>query len=145
MIKYLLRCINEHEFEAWFKSSDAYEKQAKQGVIECLLCGETQVSKALMAPAVFSGRQKQKLQENQDKVESSKKGDFVEAVAAIRSHVEENCDYVGDQFASEARKISYGESEERGIYGEATAQETTELKNEGIKFFRLPVLPRRSN
>ena len=145
MIKYLLRCKNEHEFEAWFKDSEAFESQAKEAVIECLVCGDTNVSKALMAPAVCSNRSKRKVERSSEDPKLSGRGAFLEAVAALREHVEESCDYVGDQFAREARKISKGKAEERGIYGEATEKETMELKDEGIKVLRLPNLPRRNN
>ena len=145
MIKYSLRCINEHEFEAWFKSISAYEEQAKQGIIECLICGENDVSKALMAPAVQSGRRAVEQEPKSGKSEAQKGQSFLEAISAIRDHVEDTCDYVGENFAMEARKISKGESEERGIYGEATEKETTELNDEGIQFFRLPTVPRRTN
>ena len=69
---------------------------------------------------------------------------ILDAVDGLRTEVEENCDYVGDEFAEEARRIEYGEAEERGIYGEATDDEAEELDEEGIKFFRLP-FPRRRN
>ncbi|MEM7458486.1 MAG: DUF1178 family protein [Pseudomonadota bacterium] len=124
MIKYALICSDcDAEFEAWFASSDAYDRQAKNGLVECLACHGTNVSKAIMAPAV-SGTKKSDPPDPQ-KV-------FGKLAAQARQHVSDNFDYVGDGFATEARAMHYGETAHKPIWGETTADERAELKDEGV-------------
>jgi hypothetical protein len=130
MIKYALICRDcEAEFEAWFGSSDAYDKQAERSLINCPHCDGVQVGKAIMAPAV-SGTKKSAAPDPQ-KV-------FGKLAAAARQHVSENFDYVGDGFATEARAMHYGETEHKPIWGETTSEEHAELKDEGIPAEPLP-------
>ncbi len=129
MILFTLRCSADHEFEAWFRDGAAYEAQAAAGEIACPECGDTTVVKAPMAPSVARTR-----------AEPSP-AEVRRALQTLRRHVETNCDYVGDKFAEEARKIHKGESERRGIYGEATPQESRELADEGIEVARIPWVP----
>ena len=124
MIKYALICDDcDGEFEAWFASSEAYEKQSKAGLVECVHCHGSRVKKAIMAPAV-SGTKKTAGPDPQ-KV-------FGKLAAAARQHVAENFDYVGDGFATEARAMHYGEVEHKPIWGETTAEEREALKEEGV-------------
>lgn len=124
MIKYALICSDcDAEFEAWFASSEAYDKQAKTSLVECLACQGTNVAKAIMAPAV-SGTKKSGPPDPQ-KV-------FGKLAAKARQHVSENFDYVGDGFATEARAMHYGETEHKPIWGETTADEREALKDEGV-------------
>lgn len=130
MIKYALICSDcEAEFEAWFGSSDAYDQKAERGLVECLQCGGSNVGKAIMAPAV-SGTKKSATPDPQ-KV-------FGKLAAKARQHVSENFDYVGDGFASEARAMHYGETEQKPIWGETTADERKSLKEEGVQAEPLP-------
>lgn len=130
MIKYALTCSDcEAEFEAWFASSDAYDKQAARGLVECIGCHGTQVRKAIMAPAV-SGTKKSAPPDPQ-KV-------FGKLAAKARQHVAENFDYVGDGFASEARAMHYGETDHKPIWGETTSDERAALKQEGVPAEPLP-------
>jgi hypothetical protein len=138
MIRYQLRCSEDHEFEAWFKDSASFDRQAKRGVVECPVCGGTDIVKAPMAPRIASSRA----------AEESRRAETVarkilEDMGKLRKHVEENCDYVGDKFAEEARRMHYGESEERGIYGEATPSEVESLKDEEIPVHKIPWGPRK--
>ena len=129
MIRYDLKCENGDEFEAWFGSIADYDKQAEAGLVECPQCGSKHVSKAPMAPAVVTGRAK----------EARKERAVAMAMAAkVREHIKENFDYVGDQFADEARKIHTGESDERPIWGEATPEQAEQLAEEGIAAAPLP-------
>ena len=149
MIVFDLKCSADHQFEAWFQSSSAYEEQLAMGVVECPVCGDIDVAKAPMAPNVTS---KGNSRPDASGVAARSGDPKLELLAAeaekaienLRSHVEENCDYVGDSFADEARKIHYGESEERGIYGETTATESKDLIDEGIDVLPLPT-PRRGD
>ena len=149
MIVYQLRCSNGHEFEAWFRNSETYEKQVKKGDVTCPDCGDVHVCKALMAPNIAPSRSRAPASKvDSDKVEKRAQEvaeKILEAVSQVRTHVEKNFDNVGDQFAEEAKRIFYGEAEERGIYGSATEKEAGELDEEGIEFYRLPSISRRNN
>jgi hypothetical protein len=149
MIVFDLKCKRGHIFEAWFKSSEAYEEQLGYGEIECPVCGENHVEKAVMAPNVAKKGNQSKggtvaFGEARDDVvdyarlpnELKKELDGV--LDKIRAHVEETCEYVGDEFAEEARKIHYGEAPERGIYGEASVEDSIELIEEGIDVVPVP-------
>lgn len=139
MIRYSLICERDHEFDGWFSSSDGYEEQAAAGEVACPQCGSTRVSKALMAPNVARGVAKRS--------GGAPANEMVERMSmvmlALKQHVEENCDYVGDTFAEEARRIHYGETEHRDIYGEATLDEARELIEEGVTVAPLPIRPTR--
>lgn len=129
MIRFTLRCAAEHEFEGWFRSGEAFEAQQKAGDVACPDCGDTRVEKALMAPNI--GR-------SHKNVPVLSPTQMRAALVELRRQVESKCDYVGERFAEEARKIHYGEIDPHGIYGEATKDESRELADEGITFGRIP-------
>ena len=140
MISFNLRCAKDHVFEAWFKDGKTYDRQAKQGKVACPVCGDTKVSKAPMAPNIATGVAR----------DVSKGGKIDpalvrEALTQLRDEVEKNCDYVGADFAEEARKIHYKETEKRNIYGEASEDEAASLEEEGVVFSRIPWLPRTNS
>lgn len=142
MIKYDLRCENAHVFEAWFKNSATYDEQAGVGDIVCAVCGSTHIEKAPMAPAVpRKGTSSLSKREETAKAEANKTAIAMTALRQLRKNVEENFDYVGPRFAEEARKIHYGEVEQHGIYGEATPEESSELREEGVEVAEIPWLP----
>jgi len=148
MILYQLKCSGGHEFEAWFKDSGTYTAQAADGDIACPYCSDVHVSKAIMAPNISPSRSKAiaAVVETDAEVRAQEVAEkILEAVDTLRAEVEANFDNVGDQFASEARRIHYGEADERGIFGEATDREAIELDEEGVEVYRLPGRPRRSN
>jgi hypothetical protein len=128
MIKYALVCDEEHEFEAWFSNSDAYDEQVARGLVECPHCGTTSVRKALMAPAVKTSRKREASPEHQ----------LREAASKVRAHIRDNFDYVGDDFTKEARAMHDGEKPERLIYGEASPAESQALKDDGVPVSPLP-------
>ena len=134
MIKYTLICNQDHEFEAWFSSMSDYDAQVDRGLIECPFCQSKNVEKAIMAPNISTSRKKEAIAHQQ--AESLKMMNA--AAAKIRKEIEDNCDYVGNKFADEARAIHYGEKEERAIYGKASAQEAAELHDEGVQIAPLP-------
>ena len=141
MILYQIRCTEDHEFEAWFKDSKAYDRQAKRGQVECPVCGATGVEKAPLAP-----RQVASKSENKRRARLRKRTrELVKAVHELRQEVEEKFDYVGERFPDEARKIHYGEADERPIYGEASTEAAEELAAEDIKVFRIPWKPDKSH
>jgi hypothetical protein len=129
MILFTLRCTAGHEFEGWFRDGDGFEAQQKAGEIACPHCGDTQVEKALMAPHIGRSR---------GKGPPISPAQMRAALVELRRQVETKCDYVGERFAEEARKIHYGEVDPRGIYGEATTEESRELAEEGISVGRIP-------
>ena len=116
LITYRLICGEGHEFEGWFKDSAAYDQQAKAGNLGCPLCGNAKIEKAIMAPAVKGSVTKAKGAKEATPAEQEKVRQFV---TGFRKFVEENAEYVGRRFPEEARKIHYGESDERHIYGES--------------------------
>jgi hypothetical protein len=138
MIKYTLLCSDGHEFEGWFPSSAGYERQAEAGQVTCPVCGGGKVSKAVMAPNIATS-------EKRSGGTPPIPREVVEMLRAVRKHVTENADYVGPKFAEEARKIHFGETDPRGIYGEATAAEAKALLNEGVEVCPLPKLPDDAN
>jgi len=132
MIKYRLICDDAHEFEGWFRDSADFDVQSSDDLIECPVCGSNNVRKAIMAPAVSTSRSSREARLS----EINK--DIVKAVARARDYVEKNFEYVGPQFPEEVRKIHYGETEERPIYGEASGKEVKELSEEGIDVVPVP-------
>ncbi len=132
MIKYQLTCDSNHEFEGWFRNSADFDVQSDDGLIECPSCGSDEVRKAVMAPAV-----KRRSGSRDDRL-SAIKNEIIHAAARARDYVEKNFDYVGDKFPEEARKIHYGESKKRGIFGEATRTEVRDLVTEGVEVAPLP-------
>ena len=133
MIAYNLICAKEHEFEGWFASSSAFDEQAKSGKLVCPMCNSKKVSKAIMAPALSSAVGKQKSAPSP--AEMRKMRQFM---TGLRKYVEENAENVGEKFPEEARKIHYGEIEERPIYGRATVEEAADMVEEGIDVAPLP-------
>jgi hypothetical protein len=156
MIHYQVRCGQGHEFDGWFKDSAAFDRQAKRGLVECPVCGDVKAERALMAPAVAS--KKQVAAPPSPPVRTSVPAAPADAQVAaaggpmpdhvramfqrLRAEVEKNCDYVGPEFAAEARKIHRGESEKRGIYGETTPDQAEALADEGIEVAAIPWVPR---
>ena len=137
MIRYSLRCSQTHDFESWFQSASGFDALLGAGQISCPLCGDTRVEKTLMAPAVRpAGRsEKPSLSAPQTEVEA--------ALAEMRRKIEANSDYVGLNFAAEARRMHEGSSEPRAIYGEAKPEEARALIEDGIPVAPLPFMPAR--
>ena len=135
MIRFSLHCDKDHEFEGWFSSSKDYDDQAERGLVECPVCGSRQVGKALMAPAVAVSKEApaRPLAMDPEKREMMRK--LRELVQAVKQNSED----VGERFAEEARRIHYGESENRGIRGRVSADEREALRDEGIETFALPI------
>lgn len=141
MIRFSLTCEQSHDFEGWFRSNDDFDGQCKRGLVACPVCGSHKVEKALMAPAVASGRKREKIALAMNEQQRAAMAQLKELSDKIR----ENADYVGDKFAEEARKIHFGETDPRGIYGEATPDEAKSLAEDGVAFMPIPVLPDDQN
>ena len=135
MIKYELKCGDcGIQFEGWFVDSAGYESQAAANEIECPSCGQSNISKAIMAPNIARRRG------NEERGGSGQETRLAvrEALREMRREVEDNCENVGANFPEEARKIHYGEAEERGIYGEASKEEAADLIEEGVDVTPIP-------
>ena len=147
MIRYDLICDKGHEFDGWFRDSEAFEKQIRRQLISCTLCGSEDVTKQLMSPGIpaKSNRQPEASQTMLAGTVDSRTQRLMQMMREVRKNVEENAEYVGDRFAAEARKIHYAESEKRGIYGEAKPEDAKALIEEGIEVHPLPRLPEDSN
>jgi hypothetical protein len=169
MILYELKCAADHRFEGWFRNSDAYDVQSSAGEVACPICGDSAIEKAPMAPHVARSSRGSEAGESADAKATDPKSqdgavpavshadrpgdaaaagpqalanlDPMQILRAIRRHVEANCAHVGPAFAEEARKMHYGETERRGIYGEATQGEAEALIDEGIEIAHIPWVP----
>lgn len=140
MIVFDVTCANEHTFEGWFKDSETFDAQVAAGEVVCPHCGDNHVRKGLAAPRLGGLR---KARDASAPVAAmapagGKLDEYLKAVHALKQHIEENSENVGERFPEEARKIHYGETEARSIYGEATAEEAEELRDEGVEFHRIP-------
>jgi hypothetical protein len=160
MIRYALVCERKHNFEIWFNSSADYDKQRKRGLVTCPACDSKKVEKAIMAPAIGRGGRKRSEpieapvtatetpaapQPETVAMISPQEQEFRAKLKELRDHLTSNADNVGKKFPEEARKMHYGETEHRSIYGEASPEEAKELHDEGIEFHPLPILPDERN
>jgi hypothetical protein len=149
MIRYALRCDRKHAFESWFANSAAYDKQAARGLIACPVCNSVKVEKAIMAPRIRGAKKRKSTAGLPAPAEapasvamiSPQEQEFRTKLKELREHLTKNADNVGKKFPEEARKMHYGESEHRSIYGEASPEAAKELHEEGIEFMPIPVLP----
>ena len=175
MIRYALNCGNGHVFESWFQNSAAYDKQAKRSLVSCPICGSAKVEKAIMAPSLASSLAQSSAPHPAETAPlpphpnpapppplqpapvpsippktpvammSPVERELRQKLKELRDHITKNANYVGTKFPEEARKIHYGETERRSIYGEASPDEAKELHEEGIEFHPIPVLPDDQN
>jgi hypothetical protein len=159
MIRYSLACERGHEFESWFASSSAYDKQAKRSLVACPMCGSTKVEKAIMAPRLARGDEAIDVPPTPPApaptpapqgpapvaMISPQERELRAKLKELRDHLIKNSENVGRKFPEEARKMHYGEVEHRSIYGEASPDEAKELHEEGIEVHPLPILPDERN
>jgi hypothetical protein len=159
MIRYSLACERGHEFESWFASSSAYDKQAKRSLVACPMCGSTKVEKAIMAPRLARGDKAIDVPPTPPApaptpapqgpapvaMISPQERELRAKLKELRDHLIKNSENVGRKFPEEARKMHYGEVEHRSIYGEASPDEAKELHEEGIEVHPLPILPDERN
>jgi hypothetical protein len=147
MIKYTLKCNLDHSFESWFASSAAFQTLVDANMVACPVCGSSDVTKTLMAPQVTTARKKADARdgpETQPAPDLSTPANPQEvALAKIKNHVQNNSDYVGMNFAREARAIHDGDAPERAIYGEANLTEAKKLIEDGVPVAPLPFTPDR--
>ncbi len=142
MIVFDLKCGKNHVFEAWFPDNATFESQRKDRKIECPVCGGKKIEKAPMAPNIAVSDTARGAKSEKAVEETAAAAKFLSTCRALRDEVEKNSDYVGPQFAEEARRIHYGESDKRSIYGEASDSDARELHEEGVPIAAIPWLPR---
>jgi hypothetical protein len=162
MIRYALVCEKGHGFESWFADSAAYDKQVKRRLVACPHCGSAKVDKAIMAPRLAGAKKHaapieapapaapETAQVNtQEKAPvamiSPQERELRSKLKELRNHLTKNADHVGSKFPEEARKMHYGETAHRSIYGEASPEDARQLAEEGIEFHPLPILPDERN
>lgn len=150
MIRYALKCSDDHGFESWFASAEAFDGLYSAGMVCCPVCGSSDVEKALMAPQVRTSRRKAARPSHAPDTPqpgaqplAAPSSELEKALRKLREQVEKNSEYVGRDFAAEARKIHEGEAEERSIYGEAKPDEAKQLIEDGIPVAPLPFIPQR--
>ena len=137
MIVFNLNCSDcSFAFEGWFENSKDYNKQIKQGLVCCPACNSTQIKKGLMAPNVAK-KSNTKISKRNKSIASN--------VKKLKKIIEKDFEYVGDKFTEEAKKIKYGETKERAIYGEASIEQTKELMDEDIDVLPLPFSTKKTN
>lgn len=154
MIKYQLGCAAGHEFDAWFASMDAFDRQARRGLVSCPECASTSVEKRPMAPAIVSAT-KRSMTPAEATPEAAAPAplpangpaskELINAIREMKSKLLENSEHDGKRFAEEARRIHFGETEDRSIHGEATLEDAHRLHEDGVAFGILPQLPDDQN
>jgi len=139
MIRFSLKCSNDHSFESWFQSSEAHEKLAAADLLNCVECGDSQIVKSLMSPkiGISTGHAET------DTPLTAPTSDVEKTLAKLKNEIEKNSDYVGLNFATEARAMHDGEQPARSIYGEAKPEEAKALIEDGIRVAPLPFMPKR--
>jgi hypothetical protein len=137
LIRFSLKCSQDHSFESWFQSSEAYENLAAAGMLSCIDCGDSRIVKSLMAPKLSSIKTKSETSL------TAPKSDKEKTLAKLKAEIEKNSDYVGMNFVSEARAMHDGEQPTRSIYGEARPEEAKALIEDGIRVAPLPFMPKR--
>ena len=140
MIKYNLKCKNKHEFESWFSNSKEFEKLRSKKMIECIYCKSKEIEKSIMSPLVLNKEEKTKKEKSLEDFKKVKK-----ELVKIRKFVEKNFENVGKNFSREVRNVYYDNRKNKNIYGQATPEETDELKEEGIEVASIPWVDKNEN
>jgi len=134
MIKYNLKCHNDHEFESWFSSSEEFEKLKKRKLLECIFCLSRKIDKSIMAPRLSNSKSKNDEFDIIEKDAKSQKNKLIK----LRKYIEKNFDYVGKDFSKRVREIYYDKKNKKAIYGTTTSEERKELSEEGIDLLSIP-------
>ena len=134
MIKYNLKCHNDHEFESWFSDSKEYEKLNKKKLLECIYCSSKKINKSIMAPTILNTK------ENNKQIEMINRNfkDEKNKLLNLRKYIEKNFDYVGKNFSKKVREVYYDKKNKKAIYGTTTPKEREELAEEGIDLLKIP-------
>ena len=134
MIKYNLKCKNDHEFESWFSNSEEFEKLNKKNLLECIYCSSKNISKSIMSPLVSGTKTK----DEQINIISKEFKSEKDKLLKLRKYIEKNFDYVGKDFSKKVREVYYDKKNNKAIYGKTTPEEREELADEGIDLLSIP-------
>ena len=134
MIKYNLKCLNEHEFESWFSDSEEFDKLNKKGLLECVYCSSKKINKSIMSPMVSYLKNKDEQIEKINKDFKKEKNKLFK----LRKYIEKNFDYVGEDFSRKVREVYYDKKSNKAFYGTTTYKEREELAEEGIDLLSIP-------
>ena len=134
MIKYNLKCQNNHEFESWFSNSEEYEKLNKKNLLECIYCSSKKIDKSIMAPMISSSKGKEDKIKIFNKELKKEKNNLLQ----LRKFIEKNFEYVGKDFSKKVREVYYDQNAKKAFYGTATPEERDELADEGIDLLTIP-------
>ncbi len=133
MIKYNLKCQNDHEFESWFSNSREFEKLKKNFLLECIYCNSKEINKSIMAPMISSLKKNEKLDGINEDFKKEK-----DHLLKLRNYIEKNFEYVGKDFGKKVREVYYDGKNNKAIYGTTTSKERDELAEEGVDLFSIP-------
>ena len=134
MIKYNLKCQNNHEFESWFSDSEEFDKLDKKKLLECIFCSSKKIKKSIMAPMISYSKNKS----DRDEIINKEFKDEKNQLLKLRKYIEKNFDYVGKDFSKKVREVFYDKKSKKGIYGTTTPEEREELAEEGIDLLSIP-------
>ena len=134
MIKYNLKCDNNHEFESWFSDSNEFNKLKKKKLLECIYCSSNKIQKSIMSPMVSGIKLSEDKMSFLDQKLLNEKNELVK----LRKHIEKNFEFVGDKFSQKVRDVYYDKETKKSIYGTTTPEEKKELEEEGIDLLSIP-------
>ena len=134
MIKYNLKCANNHEFESWFADSKEFEKLNDKRLLECIYCSSKKIKKSIMAPRISGVKSTEDNLNFLNQKMSLEKNKLIR----LRNYVEKNFEYVGNNFSEKVREVYYDKKSKKSIYGSATSEERKELEEEGIDLMSIP-------
>jgi hypothetical protein len=134
MIKYNLKCQNNHEFESWFSNSEEFDKLNKRNLLECIYCSSKKINKSIMAPNISNSKDKQYQIAIDNKDYKNERTELLK----LRKYIEKNFSYVGENFSKTVREIYYNKKSNKAIYGTTTLEERKELEDEGIDLLSIP-------
>ena len=134
MIKYNLKCQNDHEFESWFSNSEEFDKLNKKGLLDCIYCSSKKIEKSIMSPMIVNS----KIMDNQIETDNREFNNEKNKLLRLRRYIEKNFDYVGKDFSKKVREVFYDNKNNNAIYGTTTPKEREELAEEGIELLSIP-------
>ena len=138
MIKYDLICSLSHSFEGWFSSSVDYEEQHKKGLVSCPICGDLNIERAIVAPAIKKSKPEADLKKRN--ISNFNEAELQTKMRTLTKEIEKHTIDVGDNFAEEATMIYNGKKKSKPIRGTATKKEEKELNKEGVPYIKLPLI-----
>ena len=133
MIKYILKCKNDHEFESWFSNSEEFEKLNNKNLLECIYCSSKKIEKSIMSPMVTNSKTEENFQISKSEFAKEKN-----QLLKLRKYIEKNFDYVGKDFGKKVREVYYDKKSQKAIYGTTSPEEREELAEEGIDLLTIP-------